>query len=82
MEKIRFYLNGVAISSAEIPEGVCEAYDALRDLEDTEDVLKELEWEANFQRFEEVDWKRISRLQSRLNTAQRRVDRLKAAGRI
>ena len=78
----RFYLNGVAINSAEIPEGVCEAYDALRDLETARDDLESLEWEATFQRFEEVDWKRISRLQSRLHTAQRRVDRLKAAGRI
>ena len=78
----RFYLNGVAINSAEIPEGVCEAYDAIRSLEAARDNLESLEWEANFQRFEEVDWKAISRLQSRLDTAQRRVDRLKAAGRI
>ena len=82
MENIRFYLNGVAIDSAEIPCGVCEAYDALRDLEDTADVLETLEWEANFQSSEDVDGKRMSRLQSRPRTAQRRVDRLKAAGRI
>lgn len=78
----RFYLNGVAIDSAEIPSGICEAYDALRDLEDTKDVLESLEWEATFQSSEEVDWKRISRLQSRLRTAQSRVAALKAAGRI
>ena len=79
---VRFYLNGVAITGNSIPEGICEPYDAVRNLEDTEDVLKGLEWEATFHSSEEIDWEAISRLQSRLNTAQRRVDSLKAAGRI
>ena len=82
MEMVRFYLNGVAITGNSIPEGICEPYDAVRDLETARDDLESLEWEANFQRFKEVDWKRISRLQSRLHTAQRRVEALKAEGRI
>ena len=76
----RFFLNGVAIFGNSIPSGICEAYDASVALEDARDDLANLQEEMEYS--SSISAAEYSAALCAVASAQRRVDRLKAAGRI
>lgn len=78
--EIRFYLNGVAVRSSEIPSGICEAYDALRDLEDARDDLANLQEEMEYEY--SISSAEYSAALCAVASAERRVARLAKQGRI
>ena len=79
--EVRFYLNGVAIIGNSIPSGICEAYDASAALEDARDDLANLQEEMEEQS-SSISSAEYSAALRAVVSAEKRVDRLKAAGRI